>query len=90
MGTLHDFNQLSIPIPSFTYICPTVTGKGIFVATFVECVVQPNDFLMNISLIIMYTGCGSVLDARKVYDKLLRKSGVSWNFYDQSLCPAWP
>ena len=86
MDMLHDFDQRGIPIPSSTYVqllqgCIKIrdmaVGKHIH-GHIVQSEVQPNNFVIN-TLINMYTKCGSVVDARQVFDKLLKKDVVSWN-----------
>ena len=86
MDMLHKYDQQGIPVGPFTYVkllqrCiktrDLAVGKQIHEHIF-HGEVQANNFVIN-TLINMYTKCGSVVIARQVFDKLLKKDVVSWN-----------
>ena len=86
MDMLHNFDRQGISVQSSTYVkllqgCirtrDLVGGKHIH-DHIVQNDVHSNTFVSN-NLINMYIKCGSVMDARQVFDKLLKKDVVSWS-----------
>ena len=86
MDMLHNLQQQSIPVNSSTYVkllrrCiktrDLAVGQQIH-DHITRAELPPNNIVIN-NLIHMYTKCGSLVDARKVFDKHLKKDVVSWN-----------
>ena len=86
MDILQYLDQQGIPVCTLIYVkllqrCikmrDLAVGKQIH-DHIVQSEVQLNTFASNI-LINMYTKCGSVVDARQVFDKLIKKDIVTWN-----------
>ena len=82
---LHDFDQQRIPVRSFTYVqllqgCIKIRdlalGKRIHDHV-VQSEVPLNNYVIN-TLLNMYIKCGTMVDARQVFDKLRKKDVVSW------------
>ena len=86
MEMLNNFDQQGIPVQSSTYVrllqrCINIrdlTGGKQIHDHIAQSEEHPNSIVSN-NLINMYIKCGRVVDARRVFDKLLKKDVVSWN-----------
>ena len=86
MEMLQTFDRQGIPVHSFTYVkllqrCIKIRDLAVGQQIhdhIVQNKVQPNNMVIN-TLINLYTKCGCLVEARQVFDKLLKKDVVSWN-----------
>ena len=85
MAVLHKFDQQSIPLDSRTYVkvlqmcCKAndlEAGKQVH-DHIIQNGVEPNIYVVN-NLMKMYVDCGTVVDARQVFDKLVKKDVFTW------------
>eukprot|EP01018_Ginkgo_biloba_P029873 Gb_06985 [translate_table: standard] len=76
-GIQVDFNAYSFLLQRCADIKSLVRGKHVH-THLIKCGLMSHIFLLN-GLVNMYNKCGMVLDARKLFDKMVVRNVLSWN-----------
>eukprot|EP01018_Ginkgo_biloba_P031834 Gb_33903 [translate_table: standard] len=86
MYTLHPMNRPGIPVNSSAYaslLQDSVNNKGLPMGKLVHAhIVQTGskykDVFLGTKLVIMYAKCGSLVNARRVFNQMPKRNVVSW------------
>eukprot|EP01018_Ginkgo_biloba_P036001 Gb_24114 [translate_table: standard] len=85
LNILHLMDQQGISADAYTYICllqacanmrALAEGKQVH-AHILKNGFVPNSYLEN-KVVVMYAKCGSLLDARQVFEKISHRNALSW------------
>lgn len=93
LETLHNLEQQGYQGCSYTYVCllqgciqSKVLAEGKLVhAHIVKCGITSNIFI-GTTLVNMYAQCGSMEDARLVFDNMLERNLFTWNIMIAACC----